>query len=121
MTTCRNGRRPLCPYNQAQANSSCCRKRDDKERRRSPDHEKDEQKQRQRSPPDPHRTCTGRSHSERGLARREGMAELVGRMLTKHQPEVAFAYYNRGTKTGERAATEAWNAVMEAVRLVRPP
>jgi hypothetical protein len=57
------------------------------------------------------------------LARREGVkvSELLGRMLTKHQPEVAFAYHSGGMESGERAATEAWNAVMaEIFRLVRP-
>jgi hypothetical protein len=57
------------------------------------------------------------------LARREGIkvAELLGRMLANHQPEVAFAYHSGGMEAGERAATEAWNEVMEEIfRLVRP-
>jgi hypothetical protein len=57
------------------------------------------------------------------LARREavGAVELLGRMLSKHQPAVAVAYYSGGMEAGERAATEAWNTVMEEVfRLVRP-
>jgi hypothetical protein len=57
------------------------------------------------------------------LARREGISvvQLLSRMLSKHQPGVAAAYYSGGMEAGEQAATEAWNAVMEEVfRLVRP-
>jgi hypothetical protein len=51
------------------------------------------------------------------LARREGITvtELLGRILAKRQPEVAFAYHSGGMEAVERAATEAWNSVMEEV------